>query len=50
MATPVPTLEEIEPIVPDMVLVEAGSFQMGSIDGLSDEQPVHTVHIIDPFT
>jgi sulfatase modifying factor 1 len=49
MATPVPTLEEIEPIVPDMVLVEAGSFQMGSIDGLSDEQPVHTVHITRPF-
>jgi formylglycine-generating enzyme required for sulfatase activity len=32
-----------------MVLVEAGSFEMGSIDGLPDEQPVHTVHITRPF-
>jgi formylglycine-generating enzyme required for sulfatase activity len=45
----VPTPEEIEPIVPEMVLVEAGSFQMGSTKGASDEQPVHTVHITRPF-
>ena len=47
-ATAVPT-REIEPIVPEMVLVEAGSFQMGSTNGLPDEQPVHTVHITRPF-
>ncbi|MFB0535830.1 MAG: SUMF1/EgtB/PvdO family nonheme iron enzyme, partial [Anaerolineae bacterium] len=41
--------KETEPIVPEMVLVEAGSFQMGSTDGLADEQPVHTVHITRPF-
>jgi sulfatase modifying factor 1 len=41
--------EEIKPIVPEMVLVEAGSFQMGSTKGCSDEQPVHTVHITRPF-
>jgi formylglycine-generating enzyme required for sulfatase activity len=44
-ATAGPVPEQIEPIVPEMVLVEAGSFQMGSTDGLEDEQPVHTVHI-----
>jgi formylglycine-generating enzyme required for sulfatase activity len=32
-----------------MVLVEAGSFQMGSADGSANEQPVHTVHITRPF-
>jgi sulfatase modifying factor 1 len=47
-ATPVPT-QEIEPLVPEMVLVEAGSFQMGSTNGDADEQPVHTVHITQPF-
>jgi formylglycine-generating enzyme required for sulfatase activity len=49
MATAGPTPSEVEPIVPEMVLVEAGSFQMGSINGDSDEQPVHTVHITRPF-
>ena len=29
----------------DMVLIPAGEFQMGSNDGLSDEQPVHTVYV-----
>jgi sulfatase modifying factor 1 len=48
-ATPVPTQKEIEPILPEMVLVEAGSFQMGSTDGNADEQPVHTTHITRPF-
>jgi formylglycine-generating enzyme required for sulfatase activity len=32
-----------------MVLVEAGSFQMGAMDGFSDEQPVRTVRIARPF-
>jgi formylglycine-generating enzyme required for sulfatase activity len=48
-ATPEATPEEVEPIVPEMVLVEAGSFQMGSTNGQPDEQPVHTVHITRPF-
>jgi formylglycine-generating enzyme required for sulfatase activity len=48
-ATPVPTPEEVEPIVPKMVLVEAGDFQMGSTNGAPNEQPVHTVHITRPF-
>jgi sulfatase modifying factor 1 len=48
-AAPQPT-QEIEPIVvPEMALVEAGSFQMGSTDGLPGERPVHTVHITRPF-
>jgi len=48
-ATPEPTLAEVEPIVPEMVLVEADGFQMGSTDGRSNEQPVHSVHITRPF-
>jgi len=48
-ATPMPTPEEVKPIVPEMVLVEVGSFQMGSTDGAPNEQPVHTVHITRPF-
>ena len=48
-ATPGLAPEEIEPIVPEMVPVEAGSFQMGSTEGLEDEQPVHTLHITRPF-
>jgi formylglycine-generating enzyme required for sulfatase activity len=54
-----PTPTEIQPtptpaiLVTDsgleMVLVEAGSFQMGSADGKPGEQPVHTVNITRPF-
>lgn len=40
---------ETKPIPPEMVLVEPGSFQMGSADGPSDERPVHTVRITRPF-
>ena len=51
--TPVPTVtptqQPIQAIYPDMVLVEAGSFQMGSTDGYAHEQPVHTVLISKPF-
>ena len=46
--TPAPT-RETKPILPEMVLVEPGSFQMGSSDGPSDERPVHTVRITRPF-
>jgi len=31
------------------VLIPAGEFRMGSTDGDSDEQPVHTVRISQPF-
>jgi len=48
-ATPESAMEEVKPIAPEMVLVEAGSFQMGSTDGHPAEQPVHTVHITRPF-
>jgi formylglycine-generating enzyme required for sulfatase activity len=34
---------------PEMVLVEPGSFEMGSASGRPDEQPVHTVRITRPF-
>ncbi|MCK5635052.1 MAG: formylglycine-generating enzyme family protein [Anaerolineales bacterium] len=50
---PLPTLEptqKINPtILPEMVMVEAGDFEMGSTDGYANEQPVHTVTITKPF-
>jgi sulfatase modifying factor 1 len=45
---PTPTRVAITPLFPDMVLVEAGSFEMGS-RLRPDEQPVHTVHITHPL-
>jgi len=45
-ATPVPTVQ-VSP--PEMVLAEAGSFEMGSTNGYPDELPVHTVRITRPF-
>jgi len=47
--TNTPTKQPVQAIFPDMVLVEAGSFQMGSADGYAHEQPVHTVLISKPF-
>jgi len=47
--TATPTPVPVEPITPDMVLVEAGTFEMGSTTGRPDEQPVHTVQITRPF-
>lgn len=35
--------------VANMVLIAPGSFQMGSTAGYSEELPVHTVHITQPF-
>jgi formylglycine-generating enzyme required for sulfatase activity len=49
LPTSTPTNQPVEAILPEMILVEAGSFQMGSVDGYADEQPVHTVHISRPF-
>ncbi len=58
-ATPPPTPTPIPPTPtpvvvaePDgfeMVLVEPGSFEMGSTEGLSNEKPIHTVNITKPF-
>jgi formylglycine-generating enzyme required for sulfatase activity len=49
-ATPEPVpLTTLEPSGFEMVLVEAGSFEMGSNTGLPLEQPVHTVQITRPF-
>jgi len=47
--TNTPTQQPIQAIYPDMVLVEAGSFQMGSTNGYAHEQPIHTVLISKPF-
>jgi formylglycine-generating enzyme required for sulfatase activity len=50
-ATPTvaPSTAPMAAIVPEMVRVEAGSFEMGSADGYPDEQPVHTIAITRPF-
>ncbi len=32
-------------VVPGMVLIPAGEFEMGRADGISDEKPVHTVYV-----
>lgn len=37
------------PTCPEMVVIPAGRFQMGSDDNASDEQPVHTVTFRRPF-
>ena len=34
---------------PDLVIIEAGVFQMGSLTGSADERPVHQVTITQPF-
>jgi sulfatase modifying factor 1 len=54
LATPTtpPTATEkpvIEPLYPEMVLVEPGSFQMGSTEGHDHEQPIHQVTLTIPF-
>ena len=36
---------KLEDILPDMVLIPAGEFQMGSSNGSLDEKPIHTVHL-----
>jgi sulfatase modifying factor 1 len=49
--TPLPperVKEQIKAIAPQMILVEEGSFEMGSTAN-PDEQPVHTVRITRPF-
>jgi sulfatase modifying factor 1 len=52
-ATPLPPEETAKPTVqartPEMVLLEPGSFEMGSTEGMADQQPVHTVHVTRPF-
>jgi sulfatase modifying factor 1 len=39
----------VEPIYPEMITVEPGTFQMGSEEGYRFEKPVHTVTISRPF-
>ena len=46
---PVPGQKTLLPITPEMMLVEAGEFEMGSADGPRDEQPMHTVTISNSF-
>ncbi len=46
---PAPTVVPTRVYLPTMVLVEEGSFRMGSTDGLPDEQPIHTVRITRSF-
>ena len=47
---PTPTIEVVvEAGGIEMVLVEGGSFQMGSTIGFGREQPVHTVTFANPF-
>ncbi len=47
----VPTIAEpsVEPIFPEMILVQPGTFQMGYDEGYRFEKPVHTVTITRPF-
>jgi len=44
-----PETKEIQPVPEGFVLVEAGTFQMGSNDGYDDNKPVHEVTITKPF-
>ena len=44
-----PTSQPVEALFPDMVLVEAGSFEMGSNEGNASDGPVHTVQVTRPF-
>ncbi len=47
---PTPTKKPLRgTIYPEMVLVEAGSFQMGSNEGYAHESPVHTVTLTRSF-
>jgi sulfatase modifying factor 1 len=47
--SPTATKPAVQALFPDMVLVEAGSFEMGSADGYPDQQLVHTVRLTRPF-
>ena len=47
-----PTFTEepvVEPIIPQMVLVESGTFQMGTMEGHYIEQPIHQVTLTKTF-
>ena len=41
----IPYEYKLGPPKPDMVLILAGEFQMGSSNGSPDEKPIHTVHL-----
>ena len=44
-----PTPEPREALLPEMVLIEPGTFMMGTDDGLPKEAPVHEVSITQPY-
>lgn len=44
-----PTLGVKAPVMPEMALVQAGDFEMGSADGHPNQQPIHPVTISKPF-
>ena len=47
---PTPTKKPLRSVLyPEMVLVEAGSFNMGSSDGYPDERPIHAVTLTRSF-
>ncbi|MBI9050807.1 MAG: SUMF1/EgtB/PvdO family nonheme iron enzyme [Anaerolineaceae bacterium] len=48
--TPTPEIVPFQPILPQMVSVAPGAFQMGSDNGLATEQPVHTVTLTRTFS
>ncbi len=54
-ATPTPTRESptptpaFTPAIPEMVLVQPGTFEMGSASGLPDQRPVHSVTLTRAF-
>jgi formylglycine-generating enzyme required for sulfatase activity len=45
LVQPQPAAPPVRPVPANMVLVEGGTFQMGSTNGENDEKPVHTVTV-----
>jgi formylglycine-generating enzyme required for sulfatase activity len=45
--TPTPAPEDARALLPPLVAVKGGTFEMGSLDGQPDEQPVHRVTLSD---
>jgi sulfatase modifying factor 1 len=46
---PTSTMAPVDPLYPEMTLVQPGTFQMGSENGYRFEKPVHTVTITRPY-
>ncbi len=45
--TPTPAPDDTRALLPALVAVKGGTFEMGSLDGQPDEQPVHRVTLSD---